>query len=89
MKPPEKLRQIAIELHTMMVAESLTTVEASLTHHWRDADDEPQSRKCNIKISGDVLYITWVIERSPMTIYQGPVTWLYGVRRYDEEEISD
>lgn len=89
MKPPEKLRKIAIELHTLQVAEGLQSIETTLTHHWRDSQDEPCSASCSVKLNKDMLHITMVIERATTTIYQGPINWLYGVHRYDDEEILD
>lgn len=86
MKAPEKLRQIAIQLHTMKVAEGLTSIEVRVEHHWRDAQDEPHSAPCTVKLAGDKLWITMTIDRTATTIYEGPATWLYGVRRYDDEE---
>lgn len=87
MKPPEKLRELAIQLNTMRIAESLDIVETTLTHHWRDADDEPQSRRCNIKIvtANDKLTIQWVVDKNWAIIYDGPINWLYGIHRYEDE----
>lgn len=86
MKTPEKLRLVAIQLHALKVAEGLTGIATTLTHHWRDAQDEPHSAPCSVKVEKDELTITMTIDRNSQTIYQGPINWLYGITRYDEDD---
>lgn len=84
MKPPDKLRDLANTLYSTKIAEGLESIDSILYYHWRDAEDEPQSRKCQVKITGDTLYIQWVVDKNWSVVYQGPVEWLLGVRAYED-----
>jgi hypothetical protein len=85
-RTPEKLREVAIQLHTLKVAEGLEVISVKMTHHWRDAQDEPQKAPCTIALQGEKLTIIMTVDRSNVTVYEGPINWLYGVTRYDEVE---